>query len=104
MELAMEQLVASGISKREAREGLFNLAASALQAWHDHAGLTGLTGPVARGDLETISLHLGVLARSGPRSLYREIGLATLKLMGNQNPTSSRRIEAVLRRAQGPTL
>lgn len=39
-----------------------------------------LTGPLARGDLSTVKLHLEALANSDSLSLYKAVGLASLSL------------------------
>ena len=42
----------------------------------------GLTGPISRGDVETVEMHLNALAHDRPEllSIYKALGLATVDL------------------------
>ena len=48
----------------------------------DHGGLGAMTGPLARGDVETIQRHLAALEELAPhlRSFYSELARAALSL------------------------
>lgn len=78
----------AGVAERLAREAgipeveagrvylpLLRGAASNLDA----GAVAALTGPIVRGDVETIRAHLGALGAED-RELYRRLGLATLPL------------------------
>jgi predicted short-subunit dehydrogenase-like oxidoreductase (DUF2520 family) len=56
-----------------------------------------LTGPVRRGDLETIRAHLAVLSPE-ERELYRTLGLATLRLAreAGLSPDKAQRVQDLL--------
>lgn len=64
----------------------------------DLGAAAALTGPVRRGDLETIRAHLAVL---GPeeRRLYRALGLAALRLAGEAGlpPDKAQLVDDLLR-------
>ncbi len=68
-------------------------------------GLPGcLTGPIARGDLGTISKHLAALKEAAPTLLpaYRELGLQTIPIAlakGRLGPTRAEELRALLERA-----
>ncbi len=61
-----------------------------------------LTGPIARGDTETIKKHLNALQKSTPSllSTYRELGLKTIPIAlanGEINQCQAKELEAILR-------
>ena len=61
-----------------------------------------LTGPIARGDTETIKKHLDALQKTAPAilSTYREIGLQTIPIAlakGKINQRQAKELEAVLK-------
>lgn len=63
--LAQRELVsASDASPAEARAALEDLARSSLEAVRGEEGAEGITGPLARGDLETVAHHLSALDSS----------------------------------------
>ena len=65
-----------------------------------------LTGPIARGDVETVERHvraLGALPRD-VRRLYSELGLYTVRVAqrkGTLNPPEARHLVRILQEAQG---
>jgi len=61
-----------------------------------------LTGPIARGDIETIKKHLGALQRVAPAllSTYQELGLQTIPIAlakGKINQHQARELQALLK-------
>jgi predicted short-subunit dehydrogenase-like oxidoreductase (DUF2520 family) len=88
----------AGITPGEAREALSGLMAGVVENVALR-GVDALTGPVARGDVETVRLHLEVL---GPedRELYRLLSRLTLELA--RLPGAQRRaLEQVLDEPRG---
>jgi predicted short-subunit dehydrogenase-like oxidoreductase (DUF2520 family) len=82
VKLATDLWQAFGVSAEEATQALLPLLRGTVNNI-EHLGLPQcLTGPIARGDLGTITKHLEVLQRSSPASLstYRELGLQTIPL------------------------
>lgn len=73
---------AAGLPEAEGAQALAMLARSTL----DHAAAVGharaLTGPVARGDVETVAVHLTAIAQAVPEvlGLYAEVGLRSAAL------------------------
>ena len=62
-----------------------------------------LTGPIARGDIGTISKHLDALQKSAPGllSTYRELGLQTIPIAlakGKINQSQAQELETILRK------
>lgn len=69
----------AGISEEEAAEALLPLTRGTLTNLEGMGVDGALTGPVSRGDLETVRLHLRAL-EPDERNLYRCLGLELLEL------------------------
>ena len=81
LEAYAERLFAdAGMPAEMARAGLAALMRGTLDNVADQ-GATALTGPIARGDVETVRRHLDALA-GAERDLYRALGRAALALTG----------------------
>ena len=77
--VAARLLSQAGISEEEAIEATLQLIRGAVDNI-EHLGFgTALTGPIMRGDVDVVRLHLGRLS-SEERSLYCALGRATLEL------------------------
>jgi len=59
---AIDLLLQTGVSETEAREALVSLAQGTLENLADLGTERALTGPLLRGDVETIELHLRALS------------------------------------------
>jgi predicted short-subunit dehydrogenase-like oxidoreductase (DUF2520 family) len=77
--VAERLLESSGLGPAEAWAALGPLVMGTVRNLERQGPLAALTGPVARGDAETVTLHLGVLAGE-ERELYRRLGTAALAL------------------------
>lgn len=99
--LAVELLEQAGLSRQEALAGLLPLLRSTL-ANLERAGLPrALTGPVARGDAETVASHLRALtAHPEALGVYRSLGAVALRL-AREAGLSPERAEAVARLLAG---
>ncbi len=77
-----EQLfVQAGISKEGALEMIVKLMQGNLDnILETRSIINSLTGPLARGDIQTISLHLDSIKDAALTRFYKEAALATLKL------------------------
>ncbi|MBW3571511.1 MAG: DUF2520 domain-containing protein [Gemmatimonadetes bacterium] len=75
-ERLMEQ---AGVPAAEARPALAALAAGAVENVGARGPAAALTGPVARGDVQTVALHLGRLS-ADERTLYSLLGREALRL------------------------
>ncbi len=88
----------AGVPAEEARAGLAALAAGAVENVAARGPVEALTGPVSRGDVETVALHL---ARLSPeeRTLYCLLGRETLRLARARglDPATADRLDALLR-------
>src|SRR5258708_33345652 len=75
----VQLLRAAGWSEREARTGLLALTEGTLASVRKQGVVAALTGPVRRGDVNTVERHLAAL--SGPvADLYRMLGLIALEI------------------------
>jgi predicted short-subunit dehydrogenase-like oxidoreductase (DUF2520 family) len=73
---------AMGFTDQEALAALLPLATATLENIRRHGIPASLTGPVARGDVGTVSAHLEALSRAVPDAIpvYRALTLASLTL------------------------
>lgn len=90
----MEQ---AGVERAEARSVLSLLAQGTLANIRDRGPQAALSGPIGRGDFETIALHLDRLSEMD-RRLYSVLALRTLAIAREQglDPATADRIQALL--------
>lgn len=77
--LAGRLLVMAGVDEDEAVPALLPLMRGTLANIEDLGLADALTGPIARGDVETVRLHLRTLPEREAR-LYRELGREALEI------------------------
>jgi len=106
---AVALLETIGWSRREAVDGLVPLMEGALAEVRRRGPSGALTGPIRRGDVETVSSHLEALARLDARAprgkgrkadLYRMLGQIALEIAGNEglDPAATGRVNRALTR------
>jgi predicted short-subunit dehydrogenase-like oxidoreductase (DUF2520 family) len=71
----------AGVPEDEALQAILPLARGSLENLGRLGPVRALTGPVSRGDVETVRLHLRTL-EPRERTLYASLGLEILKLAG----------------------
>lgn len=101
MAAAEDLLVGAGFSRLAARTALVPLTGAALMNTAANGPLRALTGPIIRGDADTVRLNLGALT-GAQRKLYCSAGEATLALArrsGRLSPARAAAIGRVLRNA-----
>ena len=99
MGLAEELLRDVGIPAEVARQALHPLFASAVENMRSGGGASALTGPIVRGDVDTIDRHLRAL-RAHPDTLdaYRALSHAALRwLRGSDSGAGEGRLEEIER-------
>jgi predicted short-subunit dehydrogenase-like oxidoreductase (DUF2520 family) len=96
----------SGWTEKEAVKGLTALAEGAVANVARRGPTAALTGPIRRGDAETVSRHLAAVARSGPGTrrtdLYRmlgEVALGIAKQAGLEPAAAEQTRRALTRKA-----
>lgn len=81
VDAAAQALVAAGMPMDQAVAALVPLAQGALANVAEHGAKRGLTGPIRRGDVQTVERHLAALSvRPESAELYRALGRATANL------------------------
>ena len=70
-----------GLSEEDAFEALFPLIEGNIKNIQENGFVNSLTGPAARGDVETIKKHLEAL-NNEDKGLYNSLSLNLLKLVG----------------------
>jgi predicted short-subunit dehydrogenase-like oxidoreductase (DUF2520 family) len=80
--LAAELLQAQELSSSDFAEGLIELGFSSLQNLREQGLQNALTGPILRGDVDTVRRHVKKVERTLPTGagLYRELGLGTIAI------------------------
>ncbi len=89
MDAAVHVLQGAGLDEEEARDALLPLARGTLANVEELGTREALTGPVARGDVDTVALHLRVLEEPH-RRLYQELAEKALELAGEDLSSESR--------------
>ncbi|HJR66507.1 MAG TPA: DUF2520 domain-containing protein [Gemmatimonadaceae bacterium] len=96
--LAEELLRDAGIASDVARRALHPLFASAVENLRSGAGASALTGPIVRGDADTIARHLDAL-RTHPDTLdaYRALSRAALRWVREGGTSDHGRLDEIER-------
>ncbi len=82
---AIQMMVYAGFEPDKGREALLPLMKGTLENLENLTPEAALTGPIARGDLETVQNHLEALGEhEGLKRVYKEMGLATLQLASSE--------------------
>ena len=96
-DVALEMLVACGLTRHTARRILQPLLASTVHNLETKDPARALTGSFARGDVETVKRHLAALKQhklADALELYCKLGKRSLKLT-KDNPRITRILESV---------
>jgi hypothetical protein len=113
--VAVGLLQQAGWTEKEATAALVRLSEGVLVSVSRRGPVAALTGPIRRGDVETVKRHLAVLAEvgSGPlgvrgvsrTDLYRMLGLIALEIAkeAGLEPAGAERISRALTRKAAAT-
>jgi predicted short-subunit dehydrogenase-like oxidoreductase (DUF2520 family) len=75
----------SGLEAEEIKQALLPLMESSLRNLYDLSPEDALTGPIQRGDVETVSKHVKLLKSNDKLlSIYKKLGLLTLELTSHE--------------------
>lgn len=101
-QIASSLLAKSGVPERESLKALLPLMRGTLDNLEKVGLPDALTGPIARGDIKTIEMHLRALRDLEPLlgEVYRELGLAALRVaweQGTLTEAQAEEIESLLR-------
>lgn len=88
MDISLTLLEKSGIAPQAAKELLAPLVMQTAANIFAKGPAESLTGPIVRGDRDTVATHLQALQQHSPELLavYRELGLVTLKVAQQARP------------------
>ncbi|RHV85402.1 DUF2520 domain-containing protein [Butyricicoccus sp. OF10-2] len=74
------------ISETDALHALAPLMRSNLAHVIEHGAVSALTGPIERGDTQTVQKHLSCLTERDDRQLYALLGLEQVKMAQEKHP------------------
>jgi predicted short-subunit dehydrogenase-like oxidoreductase (DUF2520 family) len=111
MRVAVSLLEEAGWSEKEAVQGLATLAEGAVANVRKQGPTAALTGPIRRGDAETVARHLVALAgikgpsRGRKTDLYRMLGQVALEIaqQAGLEPSAAERTRRALTRKVAAT-
>jgi len=95
----------AGVDEATAQRALEPLARTSVRNAFELGPAAALTGPIVRGDADTVRAHLAAIRNAKPAvsSLYRAVGLATLEVARRQGLDAARggTIEEILMEGSG---
>lgn len=96
---ALDMLEQAGITAPDAKQILQPLMAQSLQNLQNLGPVEALTGPIARGDIQTLTAHLDAITDQDSQhlSLYKELGKVALQLARQQAHLDDARLAAMAR-------
>lgn len=102
MKLATDLWESFGINRDEAIQSLLPLLKGTVNNLEYLGVPQALTGPIARGDIGTVRIHLNILQKTAPAVLtaYCELGLQTIPVAlakGGLRECQAKELEAILR-------
>jgi predicted short-subunit dehydrogenase-like oxidoreductase (DUF2520 family) len=99
LDMAVRLMQSTGLSEIEAIQVLNPLIEGSLQNVKDKGTAAALTGPIARGDVETLRSHMKAIQKSAPDllHLYKSLGMATVGIAGRLDTLSESRIHQMVR-------
>ncbi len=98
LSVACDSLTEAGLERTQALGALASLAASGVEQIKTNGLPGGLTGPIRRGDVETVERHLGSLQDSS-QPIYRALAQVTLAMareLGEAPQAALDRIQTLL--------
>jgi predicted short-subunit dehydrogenase-like oxidoreductase (DUF2520 family) len=98
--VAVALLKRIGWSERDAVDGLIPLMSGAIAEVERRGPVAALTGPIRRGDSDTVTMHLKALAGGRTADLYRMLGQIALEIAkeAGLGPAAARRVNKALTR------
>jgi predicted short-subunit dehydrogenase-like oxidoreductase (DUF2520 family) len=77
--ISEQLLLQTGMDKQQSKRMIYKLMQSNIDNLQQTDGIRhSLTGPLARGDIQTIAQHLQVITDSNTEMLYKTAAIATL--------------------------
>jgi predicted short-subunit dehydrogenase-like oxidoreductase (DUF2520 family) len=97
-ELAQQLLIKSGLPLEIARQGLLTLMQGTLDNLKKVDTIEALTGPIVRGDLETLKKHLSAISHSNPQleEIYKKLGQHTVAVALHQKKLKNKTAREII--------
>ncbi len=97
LDLALALDEAAGLSREQALAALKPLILATLQNVEEHGTVGAITGPIARGDIETVRSHLKAMPHAGEKAekTYRSLGRAAVQLARQKRSISCTEAESL---------
>lgn len=96
MDLSLQTAKFSGINKKQFWKAVQPLVQSTLNNISKHGTAQSLSGPIARGDTQTVSNHLALLKNNSEVSdIYIKLAQQALNLANQQGKLSNEKLEAL---------
>lgn len=104
VDAAAQILAGVGIEREQALAALLPLARGALANVAERGVEDGLTGPIRRGDKDTIAKHLDALADApaGVQRVYRVLGAQTVEIARRIESAAAEDLDAIQSRLDSP--
>ncbi len=98
MKMAMDLLGASGVEATERFSVLKPLVMGTLSNIKSTGPVDALTGPIARGDVDTVRAHVAAIGRDAPQmlTLYQTLGRYTVDIASERNSITEETRQALL--------
>lgn len=98
MKLAMDLLGASGVDAAERFAVLKPLVMGTLSNIENTGPVDALTGPIARGDVDTVRAHVAAIGRDAPQmlALYKTLGRYTVDIASERSSIAEDTRQALL--------
>lgn len=94
--VGIDLLYSFGFSKEEAQEALYPLMLNNVQNIGKKGIINSLTGPVERGDVDTIKRHLNCLDKREDKELYKLLSKKLIEIAKEKNNMDYSNIEKVI--------
>lgn len=104
LDCALELFMKAGVTRDVAVEALAPIVRATMENVFTHGTESALTGPIQRGDVETVKRHMEALVRATPetRQAYAAVGLRTVPIAVRRGlaAAEARSLQALLRTDQ----
>ena len=97
MDISLQTAELEGIEKKQFWQAIQPLVQSTLSNISEHGTAQSLSGPIARGDTQTVSTHLNLLNSSNLdiSTIYLKLAEQALILAKQQGNLSTKKIDAL---------
>lgn len=85
-QVSLDLLGTCGFTEEQSRKLLVPLVRNNVDTMLEKSTTEALTGPVERGDMQTVEQHLEALEGMDADAVYRSIGKELVKIAGKKNP------------------